>query len=182
MKKPVYDVFIAHAYEDQNAFPSELAVALKEKGLRVWYSGLEVKAGESIAANVALALKQIRSGVLIISPAFFKKRWMIRELQVVFALQKDRKRILPVLHRVTLRQVRQELPVLSSRYVITSKKNMVTIVNRVLRLPGGKVQAKKLLIAGAPPRTGSITLGGIVPLKATLPGKRKPKTGTQSSE
>lgn len=42
-----YDVFISHASEDKDGVVRPLAIALKNKGVNVWYDEFELKIGDS---------------------------------------------------------------------------------------------------------------------------------------
>ena len=133
-----YDVFISHAFEDKNDFANELALALKKKGLKVWYSGFELKMGDSIADSVNNALKGAKYGIVIISPIYLEKQWAMSELKALFAQEADRNRILPILHKITADEIRKHLPMLADRYAISSDKGLQIIVNRTMQVIKGK--------------------------------------------
>jgi TIR domain len=63
-----HDVFICHASEDKDTIVRELAGALRDQHLDVWYDEFSLKVGDSLRQTI---------GVVIISPAFFAKRWPI---------------------------------------------------------------------------------------------------------
>lgn len=171
-----YDVFISHAYEDKSSFVNELAVSLKTKGLRVWYSGSELKLGDNITTSVNHALKEAKFGIVIISPIYLKKRWAMNELNALFSSETDHNRILPILHNITVAEIRKHLPVLADRYAISSEKGMQIVTNKVLQVVKGKrkytkktgatagKKAKKSKTGKAPSHiisdAGFITLGG----------------------
>lgn len=138
MTETNYDVFISHAYEDKDSFANELAVALKRNGLKVWYSGFELRIGDSIAQSVNEALKAARFTIVIISPVYLTKKWAMNELNSIFSQETDSNRILPVLHNITVKKIQQELPVLADRYAISSGKNLTLIVNKIMQVVKGK--------------------------------------------
>src|ERR1700741_4833235 len=102
MTEIAHDVFISHAYEDKNTFTNALALNLKQKGLKVWYSGSELKMGDSITRSVNDALKSSKYAVVVISPIYIKKRWAMNELEALFANEEGHKRILPIFHCITI--------------------------------------------------------------------------------
>jgi hypothetical protein len=177
MTEFLYDVFISHAYEDKTAFANDLAVALKQKGLKVWYSGFELRLGDSIADNVNTALLNAKYGVVIISPAYLEKQWAMSELRALLAQETSAGRILPLLHNLTVAAIKKQLPVIADRYSVSTKKSMQFIVNAVLQvvskkrkyvkknLPKTKAKAKKPKAAKDNINisdSGFITLGGNV--------------------
>ncbi|CAN5832971.1 hypothetical protein BH11BAC7_BH11BAC7_33330 [soil metagenome] len=180
-----YDVFISHAFEDKNAFANELALALKKQGLKVWYSGSELKLGDSIMDSVNNALKAATYGIVIISPIYLEKQWAMSELKALFAQEADRNRILPILHNITIDEIKNDLPILADRYAISSGKGLQIIVNKVMQVVKGK---RKYTVKKAKPgtaksgtakkknkktsetkntNTGFIALGGTMNIKAT---------------
>jgi NDP-sugar pyrophosphorylase family protein len=110
-----YDVFICHAHEDKAAFVRPLAEALERAGLRVWYDEFEMTVGDSLHERIDHGLASSRHGVVVVSPAFFKKRhWPQKELAglAATAMPGDR-RILPVRHGMSLDDLRAISPTLA---------------------------------------------------------------------
>ncbi len=153
MEKYTYDLFISHAFEDKNDFANELALELKRKGIRVWYSGFELTIGTSISSSINKALLESEYGLVLISPTYLEKAWAMKELETLFAVEDQRKRILPVLHKISIDELRSRLPVLADRYAISSSKGIAYIVDRVIE------------VVHAQPKTTSIK----------LPNKKKKK-------
>lgn len=94
MKK--YDVFISHAYADRSTFSNELAFALKNAGLKIWYSGFELQSHAPIGAGLRAALREVHYGILIISPAYLQLPWAIKQLNALLRSPRYSKRLLPV--------------------------------------------------------------------------------------
>ena len=163
-----YDVFISHAFEDKNTFTNELALALKKKGLKVWYSGSELKLGDSIADSVNKALKGAKYGVVVISPIYLEKQWAMSELKALFAQEADRNRILPILYNIGMDEIKEQLPMLADRYAISSDKGLEFIVNKVLEVISGKINVdsgsadKKRKKEKSNSDSGFITLGSAI--------------------
>lgn len=76
----VPDFFISHASEDKEAVARPLADELKARGFRVWLDEFELRLGDSLRAKIDEGLRVSRFGVVILSPAFFSKRWPQQEL------------------------------------------------------------------------------------------------------
>jgi hypothetical protein len=138
MTATAYDVFISHAFEDKNTFTNALALALKQKGLRVWYSGFELKMGDSITSSVNNALKNVKYAVVVISPIYLEKKWAMNELQALFAGEAEHKRILPILHQISVDEIKMHLPMLADRYAIPSDRGLEVIVSKIMEVVTGK--------------------------------------------
>lgn len=176
MAEFLYDVFISHAYEDKSTFANMFAATLKQKGLKVWYSGFELKLGDSIAGSINHALLEARFGIVIISPVYLGKQWAMNELKALLS-QHTEGRILPVLHQISVQKAKAHLPVLADIYAVSSNKGLQVVVNKVLQAVKGKrkyVRKKAKSPAGKKRKktdpksnvnitdSGTITLGGNV--------------------
>jgi hypothetical protein len=140
MTEIIHDVFISHAFEDKNDFTNDLAHSLKEKGLKVWYSGFELKLGDSIANGVNNALKSSKYAVVVISPVYLEKTWAMNELQAIFAQEQNHKRILPILHHITIDEIKKHLPLIADRYAISTQKGLEFILNNIMEvIRGGNI-------------------------------------------
>lgn len=136
MKK--YDVFLSHAYEDKSSFSNELAHALKKAGLKIWYSGFELKVGDPIAESINEALKDARFGIVIISPVYLRKQWAMNELNALFASETAGKKILPVYHNIKVADVINAFPLIADRFALSSDQDMQHIVNSLLQVVKSK--------------------------------------------
>jgi len=100
-KNYTYDVFISFAVEDRDV-AIELWNKLTAKGLKVWYSGKDLKVGDALTEEIHNNLDQSRFGVVILSPTYLSKIWTLNEF---FFLQKREntgtKTLLPVLYNIT---------------------------------------------------------------------------------
>ncbi|NBW34663.1 MAG: TIR domain-containing protein [Cytophagia bacterium] len=59
-----YDAFISHAVEDKIPIANELCDRLEKAGLKIWYSGRELNAGDSISTTIGDGLNQSRFGIV----------------------------------------------------------------------------------------------------------------------
>lgn len=111
-----YDVFISHANEDKENFVNEFAEVLNNLGLKIWYDENNVKWGDSIRTSIDIGLKQCRFGVVILSRHYLSKYWTNYELEGLFQREStDTKRILPIWHNITKKEIQDFSPVLAGK-------------------------------------------------------------------
>lgn len=134
---PLHDVFISHAFEDKQSIADELAMELTKTGMKVWYSGFELQLGDSIAGSINKGLKAAAFGIVIISPTYLQKRWAMNELTTFFAQETEKNKILPILHGITVNELREQFPLLADRYMISSERGMDEIIKKVLQAMSG---------------------------------------------
>lgn len=131
----MWDVFICHASEDKEAVARPLADALSQKGLKVWYDEFTLTLGDSLRRSIDAGLAQARYGVVILSPDFFAKEWPQRELDGLVAQEASSgKKILPVWHNVTEKDVVRFSPTLADKYAVSTEKGMDAVVQEILRV------------------------------------------------
>ena len=129
----MWDAFICHASEDKEDLVEPLAKALRERGLKVWYNKFVLKVGDSLRGKIDEGLRGSRYGIVVLSRAFFLKRWPKNELDGLVAKEADaRKVILPVWHGVTKDEVHNFSPILSGRLAADSKDGIQTVVQQLL--------------------------------------------------
>lgn len=104
--RDTYDVFISHASEDKDGIVRELAEALRDERLRVWYDEFTLRIGDSLRRKIDQGLANSRVGIVILSPAFMKKGWTNYELDgLVTRSVSGGQILLPIWHNVTKQQV-----------------------------------------------------------------------------
>ena len=110
-----WDVFICHAGEDKKSVAGPLARKLKKIGLEVWYDEFEIVWGTNLLKSIDKGLKNSQYGIVVLSPAFFKKQWPQKELGGLYSLSmtKDKDMILPLLHNLTHDKLTELSPSLS---------------------------------------------------------------------
>lgn len=133
-----YDVFISHAWED-NEFTDKLRDVLREKGLRVWYDKSEVVVGDKIVVAIENGLKTAKYVIVVLSPSYFNKKWTKEELFAALNLETvAQKKILPIWHGVTIEQMKEFSPILSSRLGLRSDMGIEKLVLELLLVIRGK--------------------------------------------
>jgi len=111
-----WDTFICHASEDKDELVRPLALALRAKGLRVWYDEFTLRLGDSLRRSIDRGLTQSKFGIVVLSQAFFRKEWPQYELDGLAQREKDGvKVILPLWHNVTRDEIVQYSPSLADR-------------------------------------------------------------------
>jgi hypothetical protein len=93
-----YDLFLSHATENK-PFVRPIVEALRARGVKVWYDDTEISLGDSLRESIDRGLARCRFGAVILSKAFFSKRWTNYELNGLTAREiQGKKVILPIWH------------------------------------------------------------------------------------
>lgn len=123
-------IFLSHASEDKAEIAKSLADALMDAGFDVWYDEYSLELGDSLKMSIDKGLADCDLGVVILSEAFFSKKWTQDELGGLIALEvsASRKVILPVWHKITHAQVSRYSPTLADRIAATSDDGIHGIV------------------------------------------------------
>ena len=83
-----------------------LARALQERGLRVWYDEFELKIGDNLVAKLNAGINGSRFGIIVLSRAFFAKKWTIHELNMLeHWWVTDNRLLFPVWHNITVEEL-----------------------------------------------------------------------------
>lgn len=136
----LWDVFISHASEDKAAVARPLAERLQEVGLRVWLDEAQLRVGDSLRAKIDEGLAQSRYGVVILSRAFFEKKWPQRELGALFSRPSA---VLPVWHNLHADDVASLSPMLADIIAASTEDGLDIVATKIVdvtgrrRTPGG---------------------------------------------
>jgi len=121
-----YDVFISHASEDKDAIVSQLAHALKEAGLSVWYDEFELKIGDSLRRKIDKGLANSQFGIVVLSHAFFNKGWPNYELDgLVTRAVTGEQILLPIWHNISKQEVIKYSPSLADKLARSTSTHTV---------------------------------------------------------
>lgn len=138
-------LFISHASEDKEGFVRPLAEELR-KAHSVWYDEYSLKLGDSLRASIDAGLKASDFGVVILSPAFFAKRWTNLELSALFSLEStNRKMILPVWLNVSAADVKNYSPLLADRFAVDASRGLSSVVDAITGAVEGAKQTQLVL-------------------------------------
>jgi hypothetical protein len=111
-----------------------LAGELRRKGLKVWYNEFTLKVGDSLRREIDRGLRNSRHGIVVLSPAFFAKKWPPWELDGLVTKEMHSERvILPVWHNVTAEDVRKYTLSLSEKVAANSTEGIAAVVEKLLR-------------------------------------------------
>lgn len=129
-----YDVFISHASEDKEAVVRPLAAALQNLGLTVWYDEFELHIGDSLRRKVDAGISGSRFGIVVLSTAFFAKRWPQYELDGLVTREVSGKQVLlPLWHGVSKDEVMAYSASLADKVALrTSDYTIVEIASEIL--------------------------------------------------
>ena len=125
-----HDVFVSHAHDDKADVAAPLASLLLAAGLRVWIDDAEISVGDSLNERINQGLAGTRFGVVILSPAFLSpsRSWTRNEVAALLARESGRtKRVLPVLHGLSVDELKTTLPVLADRKCLTTAAGLETV-------------------------------------------------------
>jgi RNA-directed DNA polymerase len=128
------DAFISHASEDKDEIARPLAKALVNVGLTVWYDEYELSVGDSLRMKIEEGLSKARFGIVVLSKAFFSKRWPQQELNGLAAKQdvSGQKVILPIWHGLDKQFIVTQSPMLADLLALdTSKHSLHQIIARL---------------------------------------------------
>jgi hypothetical protein len=130
-----WDLFISHASEDKKDFVEPLAGALTSFGVRVWYDDYTLQLGDSLSRNIDKGLANSDYGLVVLSPAFFAKKWPEYELRGLIAKEHaGDKVILPIWHNVTNDEVLKFSPPLADKLAVkTDNLTPTQIAIRVIQ-------------------------------------------------
>ncbi|HZY79291.1 MAG TPA: toll/interleukin-1 receptor domain-containing protein [Cyclobacteriaceae bacterium] len=130
-----YEVFLSHAVEDKEAIANELCERLISKGIKVWYSGNELRGGEWISETIYKGLHASRFGVIVMSQHFHASEWTRKELNWLEAREKKEKSniILTVLHDMTHEEFAVIHPELAAKFYVESKRGADYVVEKIFK-------------------------------------------------
>lgn len=129
------DVFISHASEDKD-FARPLAEHLVSQGISVWFDEYELKLGDSLRRKIEDGLLHSRHGLVLMSKSFFQKDWPQKELDALFSLETQERRILPLWHGLDAADIKQSAPLLADKVAMLTSKGIPAIVAEIKRVLG----------------------------------------------
>lgn len=126
-----WDLFISHASEDKTAIATPLAEELAARGLRVWFDKFVLRPGESLRQNIENGLSQSQLGVVVVSHAFFKKKWTQQELNGLSSLGR---RLIPVWHEIEAWEVAEAAPMFADLIALNTADGLGTVVDGIVEM------------------------------------------------
>lgn len=139
-----HDVFISHAVEDKLVIANELFKRLEEAGLNIWYSGKDLRIGDSIETVIRRNLSRSKYAVVIFSQNYLAKSWTMKELYLLLGHEiAQRKIILPILLDVTIEDIKKKDIGVADKFAIPVEKGLDYIVEKILEEVRGTRPPKK---------------------------------------
>ncbi len=128
-----YDVFISHANKDKSEYVDLLYMALKRLGVTIFYDTEVLSWGDNWKQVILDGTATSEFAIIVISENFFDREWTEKELHEFLERQNSsgQKIVLPLLHNITLDQLKGKYPVLGDIQVIDSgrfSKEEITIL------------------------------------------------------
>ena len=118
-----YDAFISHATEDKQTIVRPLAKILAKRGFSIWYDEFELRVGDSLRQSIDKGLVNSRFGIVVLSKAFFAKKWPEYELNGLVAREIDgQKVILPIWHGIDKKFILKFSPPLADKIALDTSK------------------------------------------------------------
>lgn len=141
-----YDAFICHATEDKNEIVRPLAFSLIKRGYQIWYDESSLVLGASLRREIDEGLKKSRKGIIILSPAFFSKRWSAYELDGLLQLElnSDEMKIIPIWHNVSKKDVLNFSPTLADKFACSTEKGIEVVANAISKSLGVPLQDQRI--------------------------------------
>jgi vacuolar-type H+-ATPase subunit H len=120
-----YHVFLSYARIDGSAVATELRDHLEDLEVSVWFDEVAIHPGKSQALQMDRGLRQARSGVVLLTPAYLAGRfWTERELGALL----HKPTLIPVLHGVTFNDVADYSGILPDLAGFTTDRDSVRVI------------------------------------------------------
>jgi hypothetical protein len=159
-----YHAFLSHSVDDKIGIATELDAALKEKGLKIWYSSRDLSVGDSITERINTGLKQCRFGIVIISPSFLDKFWGPYELTMLLNKTEGEKKILPVLYNISKDELAVRAPMIADIFAIEARHGIPYVVEKLYQV----IQDAHVLIKEEPRRSKRRGLMAVAAILLTI--------------
>lgn len=124
-----FDLFVSHASEDKQDFVRPLVDILKGLEIKVWYDESELELGESLRRSIDRGIAQSNYGLVVLSPAFFRKDWTQHELDGLTAMQVNGNSvILPIWLNIGHAELLQYSATLADKVAIDATKMSINVI------------------------------------------------------
>lgn len=128
-----FHVFLSHASEDKVNVVFPLADKLFTRGIRPWVDHQQIKGGDSLRQKIDEGLAQSAHGVIILTRAFFAKKWTNLEMDAFFAsMTAANKRIIPVLDGIDVAYVAEHSLLLTGLRAISTHAGLDAVVSEII--------------------------------------------------
>ena len=119
---PQYDVFISHASKDKLDYVEQLKNALDKLNIKIFYDKDSIKWGDKWKQRILEGVASSEFAIIVISENFFGREWTEKELDELLNRENDsgQKIILPLLHKITVKQLEDKYPDVADIQAISS--------------------------------------------------------------
>lgn len=120
---PEYDVFISHANKDKEGLIDELYESLNRLGIKIFYDKESLIWGDEWKKQILNGVSKAEFAIIVISKNFFDREWTEKELTQFLNRQNKngQKLILPILHNISMKQLKNKYPGIADIQAINSK-------------------------------------------------------------
>lgn len=120
---PEYDVFISHANNDKEELIEELYSSLNRLGIKIFYDKESLIWGDEWKKQILNGVSKAEFAIIVISKNFFDREWTEKELAEFLNRQNrnGQKLILPILHNISMKQLKNKYPSIADIQAINSK-------------------------------------------------------------
>ena len=119
---PEYDIFISYANKDKAELIEDLYQSLNKLGVSIFYDKESLEWGDNWKDWILKGTKKAEFAIIVISENFFDREWTERELAEFLNRQNrnGQKLILPILHNITVDQLKEKYPSIADIQAIDS--------------------------------------------------------------
>lgn len=119
---PEYDIFISHANKDKAELIEDLYQSLNKLDVSIFYDKESLEWGDNWKDQILSGTKKAEFAIIVISENFFDREWTERELAEFLNRQNrnGQKLILPILHNITVDQLKEKYPSIADIQAIDS--------------------------------------------------------------
>ncbi|MBQ3368111.1 toll/interleukin-1 receptor domain-containing protein [bacterium] len=120
----MYDVFISHASSDKEEYVNDLKSSIDKLGVKVFYDKDTIQWGDNWKKKLLEGIKTAEFAIIVISEKFFGREWTEKELNDFLKRQNSngQKIILPILHKISFDQLKEQYPSIADIQAIDSNK------------------------------------------------------------
>lgn len=117
-----YDVFISHANKDKEDLVKKLYQSFNKLGINIFYDTESLEWGDNWKAVILDGTQNAEFAVIVVSKNFFGREWTEKELNEFLSRQNSegQKIILPILHGITIDELKNEYPTIADIHAIDS--------------------------------------------------------------
>jgi hypothetical protein len=129
-------VFVSHTWAPEDKkFSDALVGALRRKDLDVWYDEESLGIGDSLPDKIQQIIGRCDHAIVVLSPDYFSRSWTRRELDLLVdrEIADQRNLVVPILHHISIEDVRKANRHMSFRLAISSNMRLDRLVNKLVQ-------------------------------------------------